>query len=181
MEHRDKILIFEYIIFKLVEWEKTIQPNITHPEFSFGKLKALKLLFFVASVNATRTEHKLLDIFNRFYAMTYGPVESEVYNAIQYKETYYYDIKDRITILKSNSDIQIFDDLDNDIKSIINRSVDNLKNINPKIVDLPAYKLVDITHKWPVWKNAMSIANILGRRSEIMEGQDIIESEKFYE
>jgi len=77
MEHRDKILIFEYIIFKLAEWEKTIQPNITHPEFSFGKLKALKLLFFVASVNATRTEHKLLDIFNRFYAMTYRYIRTK--------------------------------------------------------------------------------------------------------
>lgn len=181
MEHRDKILIFEYIIFKLVEWEKTIQPNITHPEFSFGKLKALKLLFFVVSVDATRTEHKLLDIFNRFYAMTYGPVESEVYNAIQNRKTIFYDIKDRITILKSDRDFKLFDKLNNDIKLEINRSVNKLKVINPKIVDLPSYKLVDITHKWPVWKNAMSIANILGRRSEIMEGQDIIESEKFYE
>lgn len=181
MEHRTKILIFEYIIFKLVEWEKTIQPNITHPEFSFGKLKALKLLFFVASVNATSTEHKLLDIFNKFYAMTYGPVESEVYNAIQNKETIYYDIKDRITIFKQGRDFHLFDQINNNIRGEINRSVDKLKKINPKIVDLPAYKLVDITHKWSVWKNAMSIANILGRRSELMDSQDIIESNKYYE
>lgn len=181
MNHNDKILSFEYIIFKLVEWEQTIQPALTHPEFSFGKLKALKLLFFVASVNATQTNHKLLNIFNKFYAMTYGPVESEVYNAIQNKETKYFEIRDRITVLKSGRNSQIFDKLSDEIKNEINRSVNDLRIINPKIVDLPSYKLVDITHKWPVWKNAMSIANIFGRRSELMDSLEIIESDRYYE
>ena len=48
----------------------------------FPKLTAMKLLFLAAAPKKDGGDD-LLDIFDNFYAMPYGPVESDVYNAIQ--------------------------------------------------------------------------------------------------
>lgn len=177
----DKVLYFEYTIYKLSEWVKKHNPSFTHPEFVFTKLKALKLLFFVAAVDSSESNHKLLDIFNKFYAMPYGPVESDIYNSILLKHTKYYNILDRGTIIKIDAQKSIFDDIDENIKKIIENNIELLLEKNPKIIDLPPYKLVDISHKWSAWINSMSIANIFGKKSELMTISDIINSSKFYD
>lgn len=177
----NKVLYFEYVIFKLSEWIKEIYPQLSHPEYTFGKLKALKMLFFVAAVDATEENHKLLSIFDNFYAMSYGPVESDLYNSILHKCTKYYDIQDRITLHKNNGGIDIFNSIPIDIKKAIDENIELLKSKNHIIVDLPPYKLVDISHKWPVWVNSMNIANVLGKRSEPMPTEKIIKSKKYYD
>lgn len=177
----NKVLYFEYIIFKLSEWIKEFYPQLSHPECTFGKLKALKMLFFVAAVDATEYNHKLLSIFDNFYAMSYGPVESDLYNSILHKCTKYYDIQDRITIRKKNVKIEIFNNIPIEVKTYIDKNIELLKSKNHNIVNLPPYKLVDISHKWPVWINSMNIANVLGKRSEPMPTEKIIKSQKYYE
>ena len=62
-----KILYFEYIIHLLLQWHKEIYSNV-NPIASFTRLKSLKLLFLVSSVNATQDNNGLLDIFDKFYA-----------------------------------------------------------------------------------------------------------------
>lgn len=180
-ENKNKVLYFEYTIYKLIEWVKKNNPSLTHPESSFTKLKALKLLFFVAAVNSSNKSHILLDIFNNFYAMPYGPVESDIYNSILHKLTKYYNILDIGTQIKSNAERSVFYGLDNNVKKEIDKNIELLLEKNPKIIELPPYKLVDISHKWSVWINSMSIANILGKKSEHMTINEIIASSKFYE
>ena len=48
----------------------------------FPKLTAMKLLFLAAAPKEEGGDD-LLDIFDNFYAMPYGPIEIDVYNAIQ--------------------------------------------------------------------------------------------------
>lgn len=180
-ENQNKVLYFEYTIYKLTEWVKEHNPSLTHPEFVFSKLKALKLLFFVAAVNSSQSKHALLNVFDNFYAMPYGPVESDIYNSILLKQTKYYNILDRGTLINSNASKNVFNNLDPKIKEEIDKSIRLLLKKNPNIINLPPYKLVDISHKWPVWINSMSIANILGKKSEHMAIYDIITSNKFYE
>lgn len=48
----------------------------------FPKLTAMKLLFLAAAPKKDGGDD-LLDIFDNFYAMPYGPVESDVYNYIR--------------------------------------------------------------------------------------------------
>lgn len=180
-EITEKVLYFEYTIYKLSEWVKKNNPTFTHPEFVFNKLKALKLLFFVAAVDSSSYNSKLLTIFNNFYAMPYGPVESDIYNSILHKNTKYYDVLDRGTLIKNNADTSVFDSLDTGIKNDICNNIEKLLQKNSNIIYLPAHKLVDISHKWSVWIDSMSIANILGKKSEFMNTDDIINSSKFYD
>src|SRR5574344_684726 len=177
----NKILCFEYITYKLVEWYKSFYPTITHPEFTFGKLKVMKLLFFVSAVDATTNNHFLLDILNKFYAMPYGPVESDIYKAILNKDTQYFEIKDGYTMIKNQNISNISTSLSEPLRANIDDAIEKLKQKNNNLVKLPAYVLVDITHKWDVWEDAMDIAEILNKRSEIMQTEDIIRSSKYYE
>ena len=76
-----KIFCFEYMLFQLMEWYRDLRPS-QNPLNSFTRLKSLKLLFFVATVEASESNEGLLSIFDNFYAMGNGPVESDVYNAM---------------------------------------------------------------------------------------------------
>lgn len=74
-----KISAFEYFVVCLDNWRKE--------KFSdsslFSKLQLQKLLFLAASIKATSEDHKMLDIFDQFYALMYGPVEMDIYDIMQ--------------------------------------------------------------------------------------------------
>ena len=75
----DKIKAFDYMLQLFEEWRDSHEELKNKP---LSKLTALKLLFLTAAPKEDGGDN-LLDIFNNFYAMQYGPVESDVYNAIQ--------------------------------------------------------------------------------------------------
>ena len=76
---------FEYLVFKLVKWYKS-NHNSNINDLSI--LKVLKLTFFVSAVGTTRdTKDTLLDnVFDNYFAMPYGHVESDIYNSIKLEE-----------------------------------------------------------------------------------------------
>ena len=79
----DKILLFEYLVYRLIEWYKDVVSDSHYINKHFSRLTALKLLFFVSTIKDTENGNKdLLDVFNKFYAMQYGPVEIDIYTAI---------------------------------------------------------------------------------------------------
>lgn len=174
----DKILYFEYILSKLIIWYKEIFPTVSHPELKFSKLKVLKLLFFVTTINSSKRKRGLLDIFNKFYAMSYGPVESDIYNAILKDTTTIFNIGDQYTTIKNG---QNFERLNPNIKKEIDNSIENLKKTNKNLICFDSYKLVDISHKWNSWINSMNIALALGKRSELMNVEDILNDTKYYD
>ena len=83
----DKNLLFEYLVFRLDEWKKNIEKrNEKVPAFT--KLRLQKILFLVCAWNVENTNRKLLNIFNQFYALPYGPVEIDIYEAMKNNQTF---------------------------------------------------------------------------------------------
>ena len=112
--------------------------------------------------------------------MQYGPVEIDIYTAIVDGKTQLYQFGVHELIVNSQ-DNAIFDSLNLQDKNRIDRAIMLLKNRNSKIISYPASILIDISHKWDAWQNAMSIASMLGRRCENMPINSIRANRQFYE
>lgn len=144
-----KTKAFEYLLLRLVEWfDESVN---SEAENDISTLKALKLLFFVSSVGTVKdSTETLLDFpFNKFVAMPYGHVESEIYDSLKKKEITNAKINNSKTIIE-NSDAIL--ELSNEIKIKIDSSLENLKKANYKIINYPSFELVELSHKWFSWK-----------------------------
>lgn len=177
----DKILLFEYLMCRLIEWYKEVVSNQQYINKHFSRLTALKLLFFVSTIKDIENENKdLLDIFDKYYAMQYGPVEIDIYSAIVKDESRLYKFGVH-ELVQTSQDTTIFNSLDTQDMNRIDRAIFLLKDKNPQIISYPASRLIDISHKWGVWQNAMFIAAMFGRRCEHMPIDSIRENRQFYE
>ncbi len=177
----NKILLFEYLVCRLIEWHKEVVFNQQYINKHFSRLTALKLLFFVSTIKDTENSNSdLLDIFDNFCAMQYGPVEIDIYTAIVNEETKLYKFGVH-ELVETSQDNTIFQSLELRDKNRIDRSISLLKDKNSKIISYPASLLIDISHKWDAWQNAMSIASMFGRRCEYMPTESIRENRQFYE
>ena len=174
-----KLLAFEYIINRLIAWYIEIKQTDTETALkNFNKLKLFKLHFFVAAVNSnTAQTPDLLDTFDRFYALPYGPVEGSIYDHLN--ELNFYSIyNDHVEIKGKEPD---FAGLNLLVNKQIDSAIQALRKKNDNLVALPAFELVEISHKWPVWKLLYAHALKEGRRNESMPGELIRISSKFYE
>lgn len=143
-----------------------------HHQFlrEFSRLKSLKLLFLVSAIK-DEEGNNLLSLFNNFYAMQHGPVESDIYNAMVHDTFEYFKFQNRQTSFKK----QTLSDLEKiENKGELDKAVSLLKEANPNIVLYPAMDLVEITHKWLSWKSAYMVAQMLGKGSQYMS-QELIE------
>ena len=180
-----KLLAFEYIISKLIEWYKSLkneEPSIICSNFS--KLKIFKLHFFVSAVNSqkiseTQKPNDLLTVFDRFYALPYGPVEGQIYDNINDLKMYSI-YNDHISINENLNSSEYFRILDSGIRTQIDDAIKELKNTNNELVTYPPFDLVEISHKWPVWKLSYAYALRNGRRNEFMPSELIRASSQFY-
>lgn len=158
-----KKLAFEFLLNQMLEWGKQKTPSV--PVLSFTRLKALKLLFFSAAVK-NHQGVDLLDLFDNFYALPNGPVESDIYNYITSDELKYYTFKD----FSFNTKLQYCeDDLPEGLKERVKSAIEALKQKNDKIVTYNAEQLVALSHKWLAWQDAMLIAKALGKGSFPMD------------
>ena len=155
---------FEYLLNELLKWFEEVAPqkSIT----SFTRVKTLKLLFFVSAVKDENGKD-LLDVFDKFYAMPHGPVESDIYNFMSTNALDYFSFTDIYMSKKATYENQSLT-LPDDIRLKIDKAVSCLRLQNQKIITLGAFELVDISHKWSVWKNSMRVAELLGKSSQLM-------------
>lgn len=177
-DRKNKILCFEYLVSLLIKWHQKQSNEERLYLRSFSKLKLLKLLFFVAAVDASNENDGLLDIFDNFYAMQHGPVESDVYDAITANETNKYQFTDRS--IKDANDQFDFSTLSTPIKNRIEKSLKNLINKNENIILLSAFDLVDLSHKWNCWKISIETAHILNIGSIKMNTEIIKKDRKIF-
>lgn len=162
-----KRIAFEYLLTLLLNWAKELIPVV--PEYSFTRLKALKLLFFTAAVK-NEQGGDLLDIFDNFYALPNGPVESDIYNCITADQLTYYSFNDFSFGLKQNYDEK---DLNEELKSRIKLAVEALRGKNERIVAYKADQLVDLSHIWLSWQKSISMAKAFGKGSYRMNLSEI--------
>lgn len=164
----DKIKAFDYMLQLFEEWRDSHEELKNKP---LSKLTALKLLFLTAAPKEDGGDD-LLEIFNNFYAMPYGPVESDVYNAIQANMLPSY-IAEYRTI--ERRDIDISSKYKGPKYEPIRKAVKDLRTKNENLIELNAFELVEITHKWNSWNLAMNFAEFMGQLSAKMSTASIKE------
>lgn len=177
----DKQQVFEFILYKLIRWVSSIKHHSDLEKFNiqndFSKLKVLKLLFFTCSVNP-----ELLRIFQKFHAMPYGHVESDIYDIIKRNSLDRYEITNEKTTVKTTlPGYPEFACLENSFHNnplfkSIHESVELLKKSNEQLIEYSAIKLVDLSHSWYSWKIMYSFAERHKKYSELIP-TNIIESE----
>ncbi|OUN68517.1 type II toxin-antitoxin system antitoxin SocA domain-containing protein [Barnesiella sp. An55] len=163
-----KIKAFDYMLQLFEEWRddhKTIKGK------PLSKLTALKLLFLTAAPKKDKGDD-LLDIFDNFYAMPYGPVESDVYNVIQANTLPSYVSEYKIIKRREGGEDNSSEYAGSEFENIRN-AVNALRAENEKLIELNAFDLVAITHRWDSWNRAMDFAEFMGQLSAKMPKDSI--------
>lgn len=178
-----KILAFEYLVYRLIEWYKDITTNGEDISSHFSRLSVLKLLFLSAAIKDETIEEvnkkDLLGIFDNFCAMQYGPVEIDVYSAIVNDTLSVYRLSNKSVEFKRSAD-KAFENLSDVLRMSIDNAINILRSKNANIIKYNATQLVNITHKWQSWQNAMWLANISGYRQSPMTTASIRKDTQYY-
>lgn len=169
----DKIIAFEYVVKKLVDWyneAEGIEGNRFPSDNDLSKLKLFKLHFFVSAVNASPVDANLLETFDKFYAMPYGHVEGEIYNEQSFLR--FFSTSSSSLSLKSNivfDDEKMFecwaDELLPEVRNQIDEAIKQIKEKNFGLIKYTAFELVDLSHEWQSWKIMFQLAQDNGRSS----------------
>lgn len=165
------------------EWRDSHEELKNKP---FSKLKAMKLLFLAAAPKEDGGDD-LLDIFDNFYAVPYGPVEIDVYNAIQEDKlpsytVNYRNIERKVDELYEPRNTTVWTSREHgDFYNQIRNAVNDLKEKNEKLVLLNAFELVEITHRWSSWNRAMDFAEFMEQMSAKMSIDSIRDSSKIFD
>lgn len=167
MDIKIKIACFEYFLKGILSWHSV---KYRGQLLVLTKVKALKLLFLTSAIKCD-DGNDLLDIFDRFYAMKHGPVESDIYNAMMNDKLLHYSFKN--TNIEVVNDSNIGNELSAEIRKRIDTSINQLMERNPSLINKTAFYLVEITHKWSCWQHAMEVASILGKGSYLMDTNSI--------
>lgn len=175
MDSLNKVACFEYFLFRIIQWYRKC--NSGHMPF-ITRLKALKLLFLASAIKIGG-QNDLLDIFDRFFAMQHGPVEGDIYNAIVGGQLTHYKFED--VNLSVINEANIANEVSEDFQKRIDNSISSLFDKNPKLIQMPSFQLVEITHKWSCWQQSMEVAKILGKGSYLMDVEGIRNSNQIFE
>lgn len=167
---------FEYFMYQLYNWYIKKYGSFENNDLS--TLKVLKLLFFCSAIEAEKDrDDTLLDLaFDRFFAMPYGHVESDVYNAIRLNELSFFKIDRDKTSIVSTVDENNFNNLSDEVKTKINSSFKKLLEKNEKVLEMLPLDLVLLSHLWYSWRYYYNKAKEKGFYSEIIPN-DVIKSE----
>lgn len=176
VELSKKTQAFEYFVYQLYNWY--IERYSSFDSNDLSMLKVLKLLFFCTAIEAEKDkDDTLLDLaFDNFYAMPYGHVESDVYNAIKKNELSFFKIDRDKTLIFSNIEGNSFDALSNNIKTKIDSSFKKLSKENEKVLEMLPLDLVLLSHLWYSWRYYYNKAKEKGVYSEKIPN-NIIKSE----
>ena len=173
-QHRiEKRRLFEYFVVQLDRWKTELSTKNSLP---FSKLQLQKLLFLISAHEATLQCHPMLDIFDRFYALKYGPVEMDVYEAMSNPGSFVaLNFGERFCKIH-NENIGFFDTISVEQKAIVDNAINSLKNKEPEYILKDPFKLVEITHGWTAWQIAMIMAGMSNSKMERMSTSDICNS-----
>ena len=174
LDVEEKKITFEYIVYKLNELKNEFQIK---DDSIFTKLRLQKLLFLISTINTTNNNQGLLAVFNNFYALPYGPVESDIYdfmNNNEFKNIKFNGNQCDLSNLNDNG----FDSLPQQSKTLVNNSIQKLKEkgVIKGYLEMPVFDLVNITQQWTVWIVCNCVAEMLNDGSEKMMVLDILNS-----
>ena len=189
-----KIWAFEYLVYLCIDWYENVSGR-NDWETHFSTLSLLKLLFFASSIrNDERFENPdLLDIFDNFYALPHGPVESDIYNGINSTIPFFKSMgfegglnrflitSQKVELLQTPASVDdIISELSDDTAARLKDSIKVLRSINENLITYSAFELVEISHKWSCWKDAYAVATSLGVKAQSMPVESIKRSDRHF-
>lgn len=171
----NKIHAFAYIMLLFAQWYEKHTGRSMHSGLAnnaLSQLLALKLLFLASTLKRDEKdlESDLLGVFDNFFALPYGPVESDIYDAIKHN---------RVDGLKFEG---VRTDIDESIvrsllnegdRSILQLHVEKLERINSDLVVMNPFDVVEITHKWKSWSINYEFAKFIGQQGYPMSVNEI--------
>ncbi|MCR5151991.1 MAG: SocA family protein [Prevotella sp.] len=169
---REKQRLFEYFVIQLDQWKKEVSVNNIHP---FSKLQLQKLLFLTSAQEATQQSHPMLDMFDRFYALKYGPVEMDIYDAMTQGTFESLSFGERSCQI-NNEKTDFLKSIPVEQKTMVDNAISMLRKRNSLYILKDPFELVEITHGWTAWQVAMMIADMLNSKMERMTTSDICNS-----
>lgn len=146
--------------FAFIDFLKIIDKKFKKSEC--GKLKILMLLFFTTAISVESDDKGLLSVFNNYYAMKYGPIESDIYKMLNNNDfNEYLNFQDGFfklnkKALNLNPSIHY---------EKINSAIDNLNKENSDIFYYSAMQLVELSHTWSSWKICFGFAKRNNKQS----------------
>lgn len=177
MKDDEKLEVFEYIVFRLLEWQREAKPEELN---DLTILKLLKLHFFVCAVDA-RT-NSLLSIFDNFIAAPFGHSERTIYKRI--RETKRYEIDSRCPLVVKPEFTRTleksFDTITTKVKSEVDTAILNLKTINYSLIKSHAFELVELSHVWYSWSRTAEWSRLTNKLNVLIPSSMIREDTKYF-
>ena len=168
----NKRALYEYMLKGFVDWfcqRKGIGLDEFKDKNDLSKLKIVKLTFFTSAIKFGRNEEfDLLDVFNNFHAMPLGPIESDLLDAHNRGELKHFEVDNKhLEIVGGVEGLsKSFSMLADDQKALIDAAIQELKKVNPRMIEYYPMQLVDISHEWSCWKYQFQIAKLKGKLSD---------------
>lgn len=173
LNSQEKYNAFEYFVTKLIDWQESGLRNNSN---DISILKALKLAFFATVADVDKNNAEMLDdVFDKFYAMPFGHVESDIYDS--YKKGASQNVNISAT---SSSIISEEAKISHNTKIIIDGAIEALKSYNSEIIAMDAMQLVDLSHEYFSWKFYYKEAKQYGSFSAYIPHSAIKGEQKFF-
>ena len=164
---------FEYFIYQLLtKYNKTEDNN-------FSRVKTLLLLTFLVHTDSGRDEsNKLIKIlFNNIGARPHGAYDFNISKIMNENKLKYLDISTSKTTIAKTPD---FSDLNVELKTIIDKSIEKLLNYNPEILDYSLNMLMEVNKDHRYWLRNYHQNREVWNFDKPIPIKEIIESEKYY-
>ncbi len=148
-------------------------------------LKVSKLTFFLTAADCglDGTNYLLERTFDKFVAMPFGHVESEIYSTLKQNN----GVLEHCKITNSSGQLKEGSSMASIRESLnpfdaerIDKALLELKTLNSKLIIQKPFDLVELSHNWYSWKKNYNEALYFGKNSQSIPATDIIEEEKNY-
>jgi uncharacterized phage-associated protein len=174
MENKNtKIQYFEYFLDKVYNYLGKGDDN------DLSIVKTQKLLFFLASsFEGENKDYPLFKVFDNFYALPYGHVESDIYKAIKGEGDFLLESFkiDRFGAKRNdNSSINVINDL---IVDRLDSGFNELIEYN--IIHKSSSYLVDLSHCHDSWIKNYRLALSLNKLSQFIPNNDLSTEKKYF-
>lgn len=150
MQQTAKLSAFEYAVKRFIEWEQEITFK---EENHIGKLKAVKLIFFLSVVNKYEETTLLDEVFTNFRAQPYGHVEYDIFKAFidkaKFSSLTFTDT--RCEIHDKNAFRILRSSLEPRIAISIDKAIEALKKKNRRLITLTPFELVELSRCYYSW------------------------------
>jgi len=172
-----KLAAFDHVVHQLTGWYT--EKNGDWQQNDLSRLKLTKLLFFVSAVTARQDEYGLLNTFDKFAALPYGHVESDIQDNML-ESSNFLITKDILSFRPGIQNYGRSPALNENLETQVDEAVRSLKAKNPDLITYSAFDLVELSHRWQSWKTIFALAKQNGKLSMQIPREMIMSEPKIF-